>query len=74
MKPTKLTSKFQTTVPKEVRNKLGLEAGDYIVFNEVDGVITISKVEPIDWKYLQAIAPTLEEWSSAADEEAYADL
>ena len=74
-KISKLTSKYQATIPKNIRTKLGLEAGDRIMFDEKDGVVTITKVNPTDWQYLMAISPTLEpEWLSAADEEAYADL
>jgi antitoxin PrlF len=74
-KPSKLTAKYQATIPKEIRTKLGLKAGDHIVFNDQDGEITIAKVEGTDWQYLKAISPTLEpEWLSDADEEAYADL
>ena len=74
-KPSKLTSKYQATIPKEIRAKLGLKAGDCILFNENEGEVTISKVEGTDWQYLKAISPTLEpEWSSQADEEAYGDL
>lgn len=32
MYSSKLTSKYQTTIPKEVREFLGLEAGDAVVF------------------------------------------
>lgn len=75
MQTSKVTSKYQATIPKEIRAKLNLKAGDKILFNEVDGQITITKVEPIDWQYLKSISPTLEpEWLSDADEEAYGDL
>ncbi len=34
MKPTKLTSKGQITLPHEVRKKLGLQPGDKVVIAE----------------------------------------
>lgn len=74
-KPSKLTSKHQATIPLEIRNKLDLQAGDYIMFSDRDGEITLTKVEGVDWQYLEAVSPTLEpEWLSPADEEAYANL
>ena len=33
---SKLTSKFQVVIPKEVRETLNLKEGDYIIF-EIDG-------------------------------------
>ena len=75
MQISKVTSKYQATIPKEIRAKLNIQAGDRIIFNEIDGQITLAKVEPIDWQYLKSISPTLEaEWLSDADEEAYGDL
>ena len=74
-KLSKLTTKYQATIPKEVRVKLGLKAGDRLMFVEKDGEMTIKKVEGVDWQYLQAVSPTLEpEWLSEEDERAYADL
>ena len=72
---SKLTTKYQATIPKEVRTKLGLKAGDRLMFVEKDGEMTIKKVEGVDWQYLQAVSPTLQpEWLSEEDERAYADL
>ena len=41
---TKLTSKCQVTVPKAVRDRMGLKAGDEIEFWEKDGVFTVHRV------------------------------
>lgn len=38
-----LSSKFQVTLTKPVREKLGLQAGDRVVFVEKDGEIVIRK-------------------------------
>lgn len=74
-KLSKLTTKYQATIPKEVRTKLGLKAGDRLMFVEKDGEMTIKKVEGVDWQYLQAVSPSLEpEWLSEEDERAYAGL
>ncbi|MEM9510353.1 MAG: type II toxin-antitoxin system PrlF family antitoxin [Cyanobacteria bacterium P01_E01_bin.35] len=75
MEFSKLTAKYQTTIPKSIRNKLNLQPGDYIQFRELDGQVMVDKVRKIDADYLQAVGRTLEsEWLSSADEEAYADL
>jgi len=75
MKFSKLTAKHQATIPKPIRTKLALQAGDYIQFQEQDGQIIVTKVERLDREYLGAVGMTLEsEWLSQADEEAYADL
>lgn len=75
MEFSKLTAKYQTTIPKSIRNQLNLKPGDYVQFQELNGQIIINKVEAIDSDYLQAVGTTLEsEWLSDADEEAYANL
>lgn len=75
MSSSKLTGKFQATIPKEVREKLKLKKGDTVVFQIVNNnIIVIKKSTPFDKEYLKAIAKTLTEWNSAADEEAYEHL
>ena len=72
---SKVTAKYQATIPKEIRAKLDLKAGDYLVFEDKNDEIIISKVKSTDWQYLKSISSTLEaEWLSEADEEAYGDL
>lgn len=71
----KITSKGQTTIPRDVRTALHVAPGDLIAW-EVgdDGTATVRRVQPLDIEYLRAIEGTLSEWSGAADEEAYRDL
>jgi antitoxin PrlF len=38
----KITSKGQTTIPKEVREALQLKAGDELCFSLVDGVVELT--------------------------------
>jgi antitoxin PrlF len=72
---SKLTSKYQTTVPSSVRETLGLSRGDSIVFETgADGAVTIRKALPLDLELARALEPLLSEWSSDKDEEAYRDL
>ena len=71
---SKLTKKYQATVPKVVRSKLGLKAGDVIAFEIDNEIIKIRKARPIDIEFSSALVPTLSEWESQNDEEAYNDL
>jgi AbrB family looped-hinge helix DNA binding protein len=71
---TKLTSKHQATIPKFVREKLSLKAGDTILFKEQNGVVTITKATKHDLEYLRSLESTLSEWLSPEDEEAFRDL
>jgi AbrB family looped-hinge helix DNA binding protein len=43
MAKTKVTSKGQVTIPKEVRERLGLKTGDEIEFTERRGVFEVRK-------------------------------
>ena len=56
---SRLTSKFQATIPKEVRKQLKLESGDQIVYEVLqDGTVIVRKSSPIDWEYLHALNET----------------
>jgi antitoxin PrlF len=71
---SKLTKKYQATVPEPVRKKLNLNAGDVIAFEIDDDIIRLRKARPIDIEFTNALIPTLSEWHSQNDEEAYNDL
>ncbi|MBW1783099.1 MAG: AbrB/MazE/SpoVT family DNA-binding domain-containing protein [Deltaproteobacteria bacterium] len=71
---SKLTRKYQATVPKAVRKKLNLSAGDIIAFEIDNDIIKLRKARPIDIEFSNALVPTLNEWNSQYDEEAYNDL
>jgi len=75
MKYSKLTSKYQATIPKEIRKLLKLKAGDNIIFELTDdGVVVVRRASPLDIKYLKALNSTLSEWESEYDEEDFAHL
>lgn len=75
MKYNKLTSKFQTTIPKEVREKLKLGAGDMVAFEiDQDGNVMVRKVYSVDQEYLRSVEKTLSEWNSKEDDEAFEHL
>ena len=42
----RVTTKGQVTIPKEIRDALGIEPGDEIVFEEVESSYRIQKKEP----------------------------
>jgi antitoxin PrlF len=70
----KLTSKAQTTLPKEVREALGVKPGDMLVYRIAKGKVTLARAEPLDRAYLKAVESTLSEWGSAEDAAAYDKL
>ena len=71
---SKLTRKYQATIPAPVRDVLHLEAGDTIAFEIEDEQIRLRKARPIDLVFATALEATLDEWRGEADEEAYHDL
>lgn len=67
---SKITSKSQTVIPRAVREKLGLAPGDMLDYIETDEGMVIEKARMIE----DDPFATFSEWSSDADEKAYADL
>lgn len=58
MSMTKVTQKGQVTIPKAIREELGIQPGDEITFEEVDGEFVLRKAVPED---------RFEKWRGAAD-------
>lgn len=71
---SKVTQKYQATIPQAVREKLEIKQGDRVIFEIEDDRVVLKKLSPLDWEYLESVSATLGEWSSQADEEAYNDL
>ena len=72
---SKLTSKFQATIPLEIRKHLHLKKSDQIVYELLsDGTVVVRKTTPLDLEYLKSIESTLTEWNSEDDERAYKNL
>ena len=70
-----LTAKGQVTVPKAVREALGLRQGDQLSWELEDGSVRVRAIAPLDLAYLRSLDDaSLQEWSSPADEEAFAGL
>lgn len=74
MLASKVTTKYQATIPLEVREKLGIRQGDMVAFELDNGGVRLRRVVPLDVEYAKALARTLSEWASENDEEAYRDL
>ncbi|PZO44503.1 MAG: AbrB family transcriptional regulator [Pseudanabaena frigida] len=71
---SKVTSKFQTTIPQTIRDMMGISQGDAVVFEIEEGRVFIKRLQPLDLDYLNSVSGTLSEWASPEDEEAYRDL
>ncbi len=71
---SKLTKKYQATIPEPVRRILHLKAGDAIAFDIEDDAVHIRKARPVDTAFAETLEGTLTEWATEADEEAYRDL
>lgn len=71
---SKITAKSQTTVPREVREALGVKPGDTLVYRIKSGKVTVARAEPLDRAYLKSLESTLSEWNSKEDADAYDDL
>ncbi len=70
----RLSAKGQVTIPKQVREALGVGPGDLVAYDIEDGVVRLRRVEPFDAEFHAALSQTLDEWSTAEDEEAFDDL
>ncbi len=71
---SRLTSKYQTTIPTSVRKVLQLSAGDMVGFEIVGNEVKLHRASPLDIAFTQALEGTLQEWSSALDDQAFKDL
>lgn len=71
---SKVTQKYQATIPQVIREKLAIEKGDRVIFEIENEKVVLKKLAIPDWEYLESVSASLSEWSSAADEAAYNDL
>jgi AbrB family looped-hinge helix DNA binding protein len=68
---SKVSVKSQTVIPQEVRERLGLKPGDTLRYVMRDKTIEIEKANPAGE---EDPFVTFTEWSSEADDKAYAKL
>lgn len=71
---SRLTKKYQATIPAPVREALHLRQGDSIAFDIESDRVTLRRAEPLDREFAKALESTLGEWLSPEDDEAYRDL
>jgi antitoxin PrlF len=69
-----ITAKGLVTVPKAIREALGLRQGDQLRWDLEDGGVRARLVSPLDLTYLRGVEAGLQEWASPEDEQAFADL
>jgi antitoxin PrlF len=74
LQTSKLTSKFQATVPLPVRKALHLKAGDLVGFEIEGNEVRLRRATPLDLAFTQALEGTLSEWSSKEDDKAFKGL
>ena len=71
---SKLTKKYQATIPEPVRRVLKLKAGDAVAFDIQGDSIQLRKARSVDLAFVHSLEGTLGEWMSEADEDAYREL
>ncbi len=55
MQSSKVSTKYQVTIPREIRQKIGISAGDIVVFEAQKDKIQIEKLEEFYEKYAGSI-------------------
>lgn len=74
MLTSKISSKGQVALPKEIRESLHATPGDLIEYEVKGDCVLIRRVPPFDRTFYEALGGTLSEWSSPEDEQAFSDL
>lgn len=58
---SRVTKKYQATIPQAVREVLGITQGDCVTFEIQSGQVVLKKLSSLDWDYLNAMAETMNE-------------
>ena len=74
MQLSKVTSRGQTTIPKQIRESINLKAGDLVSFEIGNDCVLMRKVTAADDGFLRGLTGTLKEWNSPEDEATWSDL
>jgi mRNA interferase MazF len=70
---SKVTAKYQATIPAPIRDYLKLKQGDTVEFSVVNKQVVLRRSAPLDMDYLRSVEQTLTEWNSTHNE-AYDEL
>lgn len=71
---SRLTVKGQATIPKPVRDRLGLHQGDRVVFVLEANQVVLRKATALDLAMLKLSEEALADWNSPEVDEAFRDL
>ncbi len=74
MLTSRLSSKGQLTVPKKIREIIRVSPGDVVVYEVVEGKVSLKRIEPFDTAFHAALSKTMDEWMTPEDEQAFRDL
>ena len=75
METSRLSAKGQVTIPRRVRDALGLRPGDLVGYEVQNGIVILRRVLPFDAAFHDGLSATVqEEWASPEDEAAYGGL
>lgn len=71
---TKLTAKNQTTIPREVRRRLQVGAGDKVAFVVEGDQVVLRALSPTDAAFLKLAGDSFADWSDPEAERAFRDF
>ncbi len=74
MKISRISTKGQISIPKKIRETLGVKPGDLIAYETENGVVMLKRVDPFDIAFHTALSDTLDEWNSTEDDNAFKNL
>ena len=69
-----MNAKGQVTVPQAIRAAMGLQHGDVLGWELDEQSVRIRLVSSVDINHLRGVEASLSEWSTEADEAAFAGL
>ena len=69
-----VSAKEQVTMPKAVRDVLGLKPGDLVSWDLEGDSVRLTFVPLVDQTFTRSLQAGLSEWACDADETAFADL
>ncbi len=74
MKVSRISSKGQVTIPKAIRESLGVRPGDLIAYEVQDDGVALRPVEAMNEAFHDYLSLTLDEWDTPIDDEAFHGL